>query len=47
MATSVILNTSVTNAFRSIQRDLFCKIDINIKTTKKLKIRKSLFLVKL
>ena len=37
MATSVILNTSITNAFRSSQLDLFCKIDISIDILKKFK----------
>ena len=37
MATSIILNTSTTNAFGSSQRDLFHKINIGIDITKKLK----------
>ena len=37
MATSMILNTSIINAFRSSQLDLFCKIDISIDILKKLK----------
>ena len=36
MASSIILNTSITNAFRSSHRDRFCKIDISIDITRKL-----------
>ena len=32
-----ILNTSTTNAFRSSQRDMFCKTDISIDITKNFK----------
>ena len=38
MANSIFPNTSITNGFRSSQRDLFFKIDTSINTTKKLKI---------
>ena len=39
MATSIILNTSITNAFTKSQRDLFYKID----PTKKLKNKEFIF----
>ena len=38
MASSIILNTSIINVFRSSQRDLFCKVDMRIDITNKLKI---------
>ena len=37
MATSIILISSITNAFRNRQRDLFCQVGISIDITKKLK----------
>ena len=37
MATSIILNTFITNVFRISQGDLFCKIYISIDITRKLK----------